>query len=751
MFIKNIDIGVFGGVKNLHLDFDDHVNIIEGENEAGKSTICAFIKFIFYGLSGKSTSGEMSERKRYLPFEGGGVYGSLTLRAGTPAADYRIERRITPTGKTAAKDEYQIISLETGAPAFEGAEPCDAFLSMSEGLFARTVFVSQKMGAQLDGGSGGKEIAAALENLLFSAEETVDSAKALRALDSARAELLHKNAKGGRLYEACAQRDELIARLEKAKTERQALAKEEQQLIQLKKSEAGNSKLTKEAKAKIEQYESASLLLSFAKLRTLAQKGDALQKKKDQITPAAGVPETEEIHTAIRLSAALRSTSEQAEKLKEELQTAAPTGHDAPTGALQQSPDELYKLQKTSRALKAAGLFLLAAGMIAGGLAAVGWLTQRFLAGGLLPVLGALCAAFMLAGSVLLGVGMERGSRLRKALAACGAANLEAFAALADEQAERARAQARHADERQQKESALQDKLYYLRSLQAQAEELCGKYGAGYVSPDSLDTLAVRLTAIKENCYSLEQEMKQNERAQDELRRLLSDYEEEQLRSQLPDPPEVILKSYNIKDLKNRLVFGTASEENIRNKRSELEKDVVAKRAVIEDVEKLQAEIEELSAEIGALQLRYDAIRLAYDKIEEAAQRMKNNVSPALAKRAGELMCQATGGKYARLWVADDISLTYETPGTGSMIKEADFLSRGTKDLAYIALRIALCETLCQDPQMPMVFDETFCALDNRRFQQMMAVIAQRQGQTLIFTSQTREKELTEKAHMILL
>ena len=116
----------------------------------------------------------------------------------------------------------------------------------------------------------------------------------------------------------------------------------------------------------------------------------------------------EEIHTAIRLSAALRSTSEQAEKLKEELQTAAPTGHDAPTGALQQSPDELYKLQKTSRALKAAGLFLLAAGMIAGGLAAVGWLTQRFLAGGLLPVLGALCAAFMLAGAVLLGVGMER-------------------------------------------------------------------------------------------------------------------------------------------------------------------------------------------------------------------------------------------------------------------------------------------------------------------------------------------------------
>ena len=69
MWIKAYQNEQYAGVRGQDLHFSPGVNVILGDNEAGKSTICAFIKFIFYGLSGKSTSGEMSERKRYLPFE----------------------------------------------------------------------------------------------------------------------------------------------------------------------------------------------------------------------------------------------------------------------------------------------------------------------------------------------------------------------------------------------------------------------------------------------------------------------------------------------------------------------------------------------------------------------------------------------------------------------------------------------------------------------------------------------------------
>ena len=57
MIIERITIERFGGVKNFACDFTDGINLVEGRNEAGKTTISTFIKFIFYGLSGKAKSG----------------------------------------------------------------------------------------------------------------------------------------------------------------------------------------------------------------------------------------------------------------------------------------------------------------------------------------------------------------------------------------------------------------------------------------------------------------------------------------------------------------------------------------------------------------------------------------------------------------------------------------------------------------------------------------------------------------------
>ena len=46
----------FGSFKNKTFTFGDGLNIIEGGNESGKSTLLAFIKFMFYGVPRKSAS-----------------------------------------------------------------------------------------------------------------------------------------------------------------------------------------------------------------------------------------------------------------------------------------------------------------------------------------------------------------------------------------------------------------------------------------------------------------------------------------------------------------------------------------------------------------------------------------------------------------------------------------------------------------------------------------------------------------------
>ena len=46
MIIEKIVIKSFGRLNEMTLEFSDRVNVIEGENESGKSTIAAFIRYM---------------------------------------------------------------------------------------------------------------------------------------------------------------------------------------------------------------------------------------------------------------------------------------------------------------------------------------------------------------------------------------------------------------------------------------------------------------------------------------------------------------------------------------------------------------------------------------------------------------------------------------------------------------------------------------------------------------------------------
>ena len=54
MKIERIRIESFGRLSDFELNLSQGINILEGPNESGKSTIAAFIRFIFYGLSAKA-------------------------------------------------------------------------------------------------------------------------------------------------------------------------------------------------------------------------------------------------------------------------------------------------------------------------------------------------------------------------------------------------------------------------------------------------------------------------------------------------------------------------------------------------------------------------------------------------------------------------------------------------------------------------------------------------------------------------
>ena len=70
MKIKNIKINAYGNLENKEINLEDNINIIHGENEAGKSTLLSYIVNTLYGISKTKDGREISDYEKYKPWNG---------------------------------------------------------------------------------------------------------------------------------------------------------------------------------------------------------------------------------------------------------------------------------------------------------------------------------------------------------------------------------------------------------------------------------------------------------------------------------------------------------------------------------------------------------------------------------------------------------------------------------------------------------------------------------------------------------
>lgn len=68
----------FGGLQNATLRLEPGLNLLELPNESGKSTWCAFLRAMLYGLESRK-GGSLSERNRYTPWSGAAMAGEVEL------------------------------------------------------------------------------------------------------------------------------------------------------------------------------------------------------------------------------------------------------------------------------------------------------------------------------------------------------------------------------------------------------------------------------------------------------------------------------------------------------------------------------------------------------------------------------------------------------------------------------------------------------------------------------------------------
>lgn len=133
-------------------------------------------------------------------------------------------------------------------------------------------------------------------------------------------------------------------------------------------------------------------------------------------------------------------------------------------------------------------------------------------------------------------------------------------------------------------------------------------------------------------------------------------------------------------------------------------------------IQQLSAELKEAEQVRQERQEYYDALQLAIRVMQEAADELRQNFGPKLSQRTAEIFAKLTKNRYRNVVVTKDFSVSVLAEDD-VYYRDGGYLSNGTVDQVYFALRLAIVELLSgnENRHLPMMLDDIFEQYDEGR------------------------------------
>lgn len=166
------------------------------------------------------------------------------------------------------------------------------------------------------------------------------------------------------------------------------------------------------------------------------------------------------------------------------------------------------------------------------------------------------------------------------------------------------------------------------------------------------------------------------------------------------------------------------------------------RQAALGDPGAMAAEAEALKNRISALEDIYAAMGYAQAALKAAGEDLRRQFAPRITAQAHDILRDLTDGRYDKLLWEENFSLSAGT-GEDTALQSALRRSDGTIDQIYLSLRLAVCRELL-GPDAPIVLDDALVRFDDRRLARTLSLL-QKEGehrQILLFTCQSREGRL---------
>ena len=757
MIIEKILIKSFGRLNDMTLEFSDRVNVIEGENESGKSTIAAFIRYMLYGFT-DGEGQELGERKKRISWKTGRAEGSMYVRVG--GKRYVISRCTIPaddSDKQTYREEASIVDAETGAPVFGKLPAGEVFFGVDSELFDNTAFIGAVGDPAIDEG----QVKESIENIIFSGSEKINKQRAALRISDKMQALLHEGGAGGAIVDLAQRERALGEKLEASNRDNKAILDKEAELhrIRQRRIEA------EEKQAKLYEldssYNNAMLIQTFDQLHLLEQECDEktqfYNKYIEENTRQGFYPDDQyltdllvarkgvnEAYHALGDAQDNYSAQKAAIGITHEIENAIErAGELGGESEITRQATVLWKNGIRNTALSVlAGLVALGAGIFEIAVAGnpgmqFGKVIMAILGIGALGGLGYLLWLLIKGHKELTTLEKEFGTASYEDLKG----KIEIIAEARHKRdamavaTENARVSVVKARERYEEAKRSLTELILRWGEEPPASEL----------GDFLDRLEGRVRFFLEKKNELFDEKTNIEITVREIRRNLADKSEIDVRAQVSPLMRKALTGINhdeiingIADTKSRV----AEEDRLA---FDVENELMLLKSRAGEPSEYYSRIAAISDRREDMVEKHKAYFVALNAINSAMDNLRLEISPRLGEYSTGLMEIMTDKKYTAFDVSDGLKLSF-TDEDGEM-KSVDFLSGGTRDMAYIAVRLALIDMLYGE-KPPVCFDESFAHQDNHRARAMMKAInriADEGCQSFIFTCRGREAALANE------
>ena len=709
----------FGRLKDAELTLGPGLNIVQAPNESGKSTWCAFIRAMLYGIrtSDRDKAGSLSDKTRYRPWDGGAMEGEMTLEHD----GQRVTLTRTAAGGSPMK---KLTAVYTGTgmavPALEGDGVGETLTGMPEKVFERTAFIRQA-GLRV---SGDPELEKRIAALVSTGDEQVSFSQADALLRKWDRSVEYK--KSGRLPKLRAELEENEALLGRLQTLAVTSARAAEQTGNFEKRVACFAQ-------QLHQLDGYEAYIRDKRAVQAADAADAAREKEETLrgqlmagTHEVTRPEIAALRAAYSAAVTRKSTKNEAAETERETRAAleetsarrdaSPFAPLPPEDALRRAAAAVQAEETLHRPVWRFVLLLLAAAAAAGAVIA---------AQPVFYAIGAAAAIGCVAGFAAAGAGYRKNTaRLKKLLGGCPSAEVlddtaRRYAADCAAAETAAGVHATAAAALHQAEAALQLAMTQLKQAVSVA---CP--GA---RPGEIQEILTRLDAAADGLTQARQEAAA---ALARSQALGGRPAEPAPFAEKPDVDRAVTER-NLRDAQARL---SQAQQNMNLLQGEL-------RACGDPI-LIGTRIEQLREEISGLEERHAALELAEETLCQADTEMQTRFSPVLSREAGAIMAELTGGRYTRL--AFDKDFDAQAAGeTDAAAHSALYLSSGTLDQLYLALRLALCELMLDGEEpCPIFLDDALLAFDDERFSRAMELLWElsRRRQVILFTCQGRER-----------